>query len=150
MRPTYETEEHRKNQEIVLNKLKQISHPQDEYKILPYKNQFDYAVQRNGKIKAIIEIKCRTCSYENMRQYKISYDKLRFAAEFHRNTGIKCYLVIQFTDYLCWYLYEEDDLKLFNLHVLESYAGRTDASDLEIMVSIPKERIKIVERPSSS
>ena len=100
-RKMYETKEHLKNEKIVADRLEKVW--KCKLKKLSYKLMVDFAICKDDGIKGWVEVKCRKISYSVSPDYMISMHKINFARQQSRETGLPFFLVVQFTDCLCYW-----------------------------------------------
>lgn len=91
-------------------------------KKLPIKYMLDYAVWKNRQISAWVELKCRTITFEQYDEYMISLSKVMAAKDLSRNTGLKSFLVVQWSNKTAF-------LQLDNAPYKLRMGGRKDRND---------------------
>jgi Holliday junction resolvase-like predicted endonuclease len=94
-RPMYETEADRKKEQDLADAFKQQGY--DFYK-LPMQYRLDFAVFKNGRALAFIEVKHRTCRMHRYTTAMVSLSKVIQARLLTQHTGLPAYLVNVYTD----------------------------------------------------
>lgn len=82
--------------------------------------QLDFALNRDGEIKAWAECKCRTHLFGYYPTYMFSLKKMRACRDYHINSHIKAFLIVEFVDGDYWL--DTADIKDFEVKM----GGRTD------------------------
>jgi hypothetical protein len=88
---------------------------------LPRLHPMDYVAIEEGKIKAFIEIKCRTFPMAKYDTTMIGFQKVSYARNIYRDFGVKSFLFVQWTDELAYVC--------LNKECSLSVGGRTDRND---------------------
>ena len=131
-RPTYESDEDRDNERRVIEKL--ASGLEYTPRKLPALYALDFALcDEDKRIKAFVEIKCRTVSSQQYRTVFVSLDKVERARALSRTAQIPVYLLVDFTDGIFM-------LPLSAPIEFVTFEGRTDRgdrSDLQPMAHYP-------------
>lgn len=139
-RPLYETAEHRKGEEQTLDRI--MMHTNAHAIKLSIRDHLDYAMLNNGQIVALIEIKNRSITRDTYATVMIEYKKAEHARQISFETGVPCYLFVQWTDALGFINFAED----FELGV----NGRKDrhAEDYGLVAYYPTESFKVIDDSS--
>jgi hypothetical protein len=139
-RPLYETADHRKGEAKTLERI--MMHTDAQAIKLSIRDHLDYAMLKNGQIMALIEIKNRRISHQTYATVMIEYKKAEHARHISFETGVPCYLFIQWIDKLGFINFAEN----FDLGV----NGRKDrhAEDYGLVAYYPTERFKIIDDSS--
>jgi hypothetical protein len=82
--------------------------------------QLDFALKRDGEVKAWAECKCRTHLFGHYPTYMFSLKKMRACRDYHRNSHLKAFLIVEFNDGDYWV--DTQDIKDFEVKI----GGRTD------------------------
>lgn len=67
---------------------------------LPQYCQLDFALTREGKIKAFAEVKCRTFPRDRFKTSLIHLHKMMYARQVAFETGIPTFLIVRWTDWI--------------------------------------------------
>lgn len=124
----YETEKHLEKERHTALFFEQIF--QCTLRKLPIKYQLDYAAERQGSIKAFIEIKCPNYTFEQFKKigcYKISFAKWCAAEQMSRVAGVPFVLVVGLLDQVRYM--RTDDFMADSV----TWWGRTDRNDSQDM-----------------
>ena len=105
-RPRYETKEHLKREYAVRDVINEAWNC--DCKNLPSKVVIDYAVCRDGIIKAWVEIKNRNKDYVTSDYLMISLYKIMHGRALAKETGLPFFLVIKFNDGIYYYQDKEE------------------------------------------
>lgn len=139
-RPIYETDVNISNEESFGDKL--ISYFKCTLHKLPIKYHVDYMLQRNNKLEAWLEIKCRKTYSEQYSEYMLSLDKWLNGNRLAKDTGVPFILAVRFTD--CDMIL---DCRIVTDPIVK-FQGRTkqtrDWQDIEPTVFIPMKYFKKV------
>jgi len=147
-RTQYETDADRENERdainVLINVLTRSNAATYEVVKLSKTQRLDYALLKyaqdaDGAEIAFVEVKCRNNSKFAFNTYMISASKFHTGIEMH-SQGFKFILLVEFTDGLYWYMYDES-------HDIEyKKGGRTrltrDAYDEEVCAYIPMKLFK--------
>lgn len=95
-RPMYETPESLKNENKVAQKISAAWNT--KLNKIPIKYRVDYAAERNGKIVAWIEVKCRTYNMNDFDTFMLSLDKYNASVELGKITNLPVTLVVRWKD----------------------------------------------------
>lgn len=132
-RPLYETKENLKGEHEVADKIAHLW--KAKLSKLPIKYKVDYAAERNGKIVAWIEIKCRTNDMNDYQTYMLSLDKYNASIELGKVTNLPVTLVVKWNDKIGY----ADLLHCRGVIKMGGRVDRGDPQDLEPAVFIPIE-----------
>ena len=117
-RPLYETPEHPRREQEVIDKIKAVW--KCDVKKLPIAYRLDYVLLQDNKPVAVMEIKCRNAMYEEMH---LSLHKCMAGKEMSKSVGLPFILVYEFKDKgIYWHKIEDGPLEL-------AIGGRTDRGD---------------------
>lgn len=102
MSPLFETEEDVENEYEVISKLKENAfRGATRSKKLPMSYNLDFMLMNDaGEALAFIEIKTRTNASTAYPTIILSMNKFLKAREIYNNTGVPCFLVVNYTDTL--------------------------------------------------
>lgn len=92
-RPIYENGESMRNEEQVAEKV--CAKWGCSYQKLPRRMQLDYAMHHDKKVKAFLEVKCRTKNIEDYPRYFIALTKVLEAKRIAEATGLPCFLAVR-------------------------------------------------------
>lgn len=136
MRPFYETDEDRAGEARVAETLCEI------FKCVPYKLKpsikLDYALVRDNKIVALMEVKCRKYtkeSVESMGGLILSADKFKTGMEWAKTYNVPFVIAVKFLDCIRYGIFHKDISPIFQL-VLAGRNDRNDDCDTEPCVMI--------------
>lgn len=120
-RADYETEFHLQNETDVIERI--CNHIGADYKKIPFTYRMDFAVHKlvTKKIWFFLEVKVRTFEMNRYKTSFVNLDKATAARDLTRNTGIPCYLAVQWKDRL--------GTIDFNEQFTVEYGGRFDRGD---------------------
>ncbi len=129
-RPTYETQEHLKKEEELAKfaayKWNCEMRKQDKF------NQFDYVAINNGKVRAFVELRCRSNEYNKYPTCFVTANKLSSAFSMHQATGLKILFLVGWSD------------KIGVANLVKQYPitiggrfDRNDKADIEALAEIP-------------
>ena len=98
----------------------------------------------NDKKRCFIEVKCRKNAHDVYPTYKVDKDKVDHIYDLAKEEGIKGFLFVSFTDYLC----AIDVHKVRHLAAEEEIwrKDRNDANDRDWAYAFPLSALKIVHR----
>lgn len=139
-RPIYETTANLTKEGQVAQKI--CSWAGVTMKKLSPKYPFDRAIIHAGEITGFLEIKVRTNRSDLYPDYLISAAKLFHAMNWKRQTGISCFLAVQWLDLLGYH--EIDPDKNYDCR-LAGRVDRGDEQDLEPCFFVPVGWFKRVE-----
>jgi len=109
---------------------------------LPIRYKMDYALLRDGIIRAFLEVKTRAYTRDHFSSYMISMEKVETAQEHSRFAGVPAILAVKWQD-------EAGYIVLNNLKgVTLGFGGRVDrddAQDMEPVVYIPISQFKVMQ-----
>lgn len=132
-RPMYETPESLKKEDEVAQKISAAWNT--KLNKIPIKYRVDYAAERNGKIVAWIEIKCRTNDMNDYETYMLSLDKYNASIELGKVTNLPVTLVVKWNDKIGY----ADLLHCRGVIKMGGRVDRGDPQDVEPAVFIPIE-----------
>jgi hypothetical protein len=92
---------------------------------MPRKMQLDYAMHRDKKVEAFLEVKCRTNSIFDFPCYFISLSKVLESKRIAEATGLPCFLAVRSVDQRIHMI------RLDNEPFTVEIAGRFDRNDPE-------------------
>ena len=144
MRPLYESQSDLRNEAQVISILTQEWSAQ--FHKLPIRYHLDYAVTKDGRVVAYVEVKVRRYSMAQIDKwggYMLSVAKLQTAQELCRISNAVFCLVVQCTDGLYWMTIK--DYSAFPV-VITGRSDRGDSQDIEPCVLIPGSRFTRLER----
>jgi len=131
MRPTYETEADLRNERDLISAINQLW--QTSSAKLPRGYSLDYALTRDGRVVAFVEIKCRTVSSEQYETYMISLAKVLKAKSLGNAVAVPAYLLVRWNDGVGYI-----DLRTVDLDVrVGGRVDRGDSQDIEPVCMIP-------------
>jgi hypothetical protein len=116
----YESGADLKNELEVIEKVAKWS--RCDYKKLPISYHMDFALLRDGFVKALVEVKARTCAHTKYGTCIVHFDKVMNARRYIA-AGVECYLAVKYTDGLFL-----ADFKEFASQDLQ-WGGRDDRND---------------------
>ena len=143
MRPIYETQTDRNNEQRVARQLAALW----DRSIVKLKMAcvIDFAIFRDGKMVGVMEVKCRNYSSEamdNMGGVMLSAHKAQAGMTWAMMHNIAFAFAVELTDGIfVLFLTEHDDLSEFNLEIM-GRKDRGDAQDMEPCIVIPMKRFK--------
>ena len=135
-RPVYETAEDRSAEHRAMVKLG--IHCNMEIDKLPQFDPFDFHLLKDGRPKAKVEVKVRSCTMDRYSTYMISKTKTR-NAELYIRDGWVCLLLVQWADKL--------GVTRLGLDYEERQGGRIDRGDpkdMETVSLIPIDRFVVI------
>jgi len=132
-RPMYETPESLKNEDEVAQKISAAWNT--KLNKIPIKYRVDYAAERNGKIVAWIEVKCRTYNMNDFDTFMLSLDKYNASVELGKITNLPVTLVVRWKDKIGY----ADLLHCRGVIKMGGRKDRGDPQDVEPAVYIPIE-----------
>lgn len=136
-RPTYETESNLKKEKELADyaalKWNCFMHKQDKY------NQFDYVAISGTKVKAFVELRCRSNEYKKYPTCFISASKLSYAHAMHQATGLKVLFLVGWKDKIGF----ADLVKQYPI-TIGGRLDRNDSADIEALAEIPISDFKII------
>lgn len=121
MRPIYEGSGDLDNERTVITKL--CEEWDMEAAKLPITYNVDYGLFKDSKLRAWVEVKCRSCGIDQYDTYFISAKKILNGVFLSQNTGSPFILAVQWTDAL-GYINIKSDTK-FDIRI----GGRRDRND---------------------
>ena len=139
--PLYETAEDRLQEDSVSDQLK-ASWGLDIWSFPPCATTGDLLLGKDGMLRAICEVKRRYNSINKYETYIVSRSKLERVAAMAAALNTKGLLVVQFDDVLVWH----DAMGALTCDT--RWGGRydrEDPNDLELMVHIRIDKLKLVE-----
>jgi hypothetical protein len=119
-RPYYENNKSLQKEHALAERLEKRW--QCKLKKLPIKYMLDYAVWKDSQISAWVELKCRTIPFEHYDEYMISLAKVMAAKDLSRNTELKSFLVVQWSN-------KQAFIQLDNAPYELKMGGRKDRND---------------------
>ena len=135
-RPIYETEADRANEAAVMETLFERWRCQGLR--MPKLCGVDYALYRNGRLMAWVEIKCRSNPQSQYDTYAVSEAKMLAGRALAEQTNLPFMLVVQWTDCLGWVQPERYEVRSGGRR------DRADAQDIESMAHIPIAEFKLL------
>ena len=142
MRPLYESQSDLRNEAQVISTLTKAWSAQ--FHKLPIRYHLDYAVTKDGRVVAYVEVKIRRYSMAQIDKwggYMLSVAKLQTAQELCRISNAVFCLVVQCTDGLYWMTIK--DFSEFPV-VITGRTDRGDSQDVEPCVLIPGRRFTLM------
>ena len=100
----------------------------------------DYVMMKDGEVKALVEIKCRSNKLGKYPDYMISHEKVGKIQAAAQVMGCKPLLIVQFTDHLGWVDLSKTGGKV-------SFGGRKDRNDdadMEPCLFIPISQFSLI------
>ena len=139
-RPLFETDADRKREAQTLERI--MMHTSAHAIKLAIRDHLDYAMLKNGQVIALIEIKNRRITHDTYATVMIEYKKAEHARQIAFETGVPCFLFVQWMDALGFINFASD----FELGV----NGRKDrhSEDYGLVAYYPTERFKIIDDSS--
>ena len=136
IRPLYETEADRIRENKVLERI--MIHTDAQALKLAKRDRLDYAMFRNGQCVALIEIKTRRIPFNQFETVMIEYSKAEAARQIAFETGLPCYLFVEWMDALGFINFAEH----FDLGV----GGRRDrhTEDYGLAAYYPRRKFKLI------
>lgn len=146
MRTQYENSESLSNEQRA---IKKFCEPHNfSWHKLPISYELDFAISKQGRLKAFAEVKCRNVMREQYPTFFIAQRKFMKGIEYTRyfnQVGGRPFVfvvIVQWKDALGYYKYDAQD------KFEHDFSGRTvqtrDSADLEPMVHIPIEKFEVV------
>ena len=141
-RPVYETKSDRgRERKVSLELAKAWSAELLATQVL---SACDYVMSRDGEVKALVEIKCRSNEAARYPDYMISNDKIEKIKAAARIIGALPLLVVSFTDGIYWV----DLSKSIGRVDVGGRKDRGDPSDLEQVLLISMDQFQALPRVS--
>lgn len=139
-RPLYETPEDLKREAQILERIVLWTNAQAIK--LAIRDHLDYAMYRNGELLALIEIKTRNAKHAAFDTYMLEYSKAEKARVISFESGVPCFLFVQWQDKLGFCNFAND----FELGV----NGRKDrhTEDVGLVAYYPIDRFIIIHDSS--
>ena len=137
VRPAYETQEDLFREVSFIERLCAVW--KCGSRKLPIRYKLDYALLRDGIIRAFLEVKTREYTRDHFNSYMISMEKVEAAQEHSRFAGVPAILAVKWQDEAGYVVL--NDLKDVTL----GFGGRVDrgdAQDMEPVVYIPISQFK--------
>jgi hypothetical protein len=133
MRQQYESQQDLHNEQTVSGVLQQA------WKIavhkLPISYKVDFVAMREGKAKAVIEIKSRKAKHDQYPTLLLSLSKWNHGIDYVKCNGLDFLIVAQYEDGIYYHKYSDDDE--FDIR----WGGRTSktrgSADVEPVIHIP-------------
>jgi len=138
--PLYETAEDRLEEDGVSDQL-QAAWDLDVWSFAPTSTG-DLLLGKDGKLRAICEVKRRYNALDKYETYIISRSKLEGLSAMAAALNTKGLLAVQFDDVLVWH--DATDALAYDTRWGGRY-DREDRNDLELVVHIPIDKLKIVK-----
>jgi hypothetical protein len=133
MRPTYETASDRQREQSAAERF--AAHFGGELINFPPMARVDKLLMIGGKMRALMEVKCRTHKFGHYDTYMLSAEKYMTLLRASRDFNIAGLVVVGFTDCIAWV----DTKAVGGLRIIAG-GGRTDRNDpqdIEKVVKIP-------------
>ena len=135
-RPIYENDETMADEAEVIDQV--AARWKAGWTKLPRSYRADYALSREGKIVAWVEVKCRSNSREQYPTYMLSLGKEMALLDLARHTGCPAILVVRWTDQMGYVT-----LPVEGAHVMMGgRKDRGDSADIEPTIHIPTSAFK--------
>ena len=136
-RPTYEN---RQTQLVEEEVIKEVSSKwKTDYEKLPIKYIVDYALLRNLKIRAFVEVKWRTTPYNQYPDYNVSLHKYNEMIKLRQVTNLFTCLVVKWSDIIKYHVPVKESKYTIKMG---GNKNRGDWQDYEPMIHIPLEDFK--------
>jgi len=137
-RKMYETDEDLKRESELVDEIS-LRWNCDLYK-LPIQYHLDYVAQREGRIRAFLEMKCRTFEMDRYPTFMISMSKVMWSRLLFGVSGKETFLIVKWTDKIarCDLLHCKYDVAM---------GGRTDRGDwqdVDPCCYIPLSEFKVI------
>jgi len=129
MRPTYETDEHKSTERKVAEFIAEVYGR--ELLELPKYYAADYALLKDGNLKSLMEIKCRSIESDKYLTALCPLDKWVKLMQFSA-AGIKTLFVVSYTDKIKYVPVEQ----IYNIKV-SGRKDRGDKLDMGLHVHVP-------------
>jgi len=139
--PLYETAEDRLQEDGVSYKL-QAAWGLDVWSFSPHATAGDLLLGKDGMLRAICEVKRRYNELNKYETYIISRSKLEGLSAMAAALNTKGLLAVQFDDVLAWH--DATKALAYDTRWGGRY-DRGDSNDLELMVHIPIDKLKIIK-----
>ena len=132
MRPVYEKGSDRKNQLLVAKSFEdKWGYTFSETEELCH---WDFDAYFKGRLRALVEVKCRTISVKQFDTYIISQNKMQEVYNAAGDRGVKAILIVRWIDTVGWLHYDEPN----NYEIkLGGRYDRSDQGDIESVIHIP-------------
>jgi hypothetical protein len=136
----YEKEQDRENQSLVAKSFeKKWGYVFVESAPLCH---WDFDAYFNNKLRALVEIKCRTISIEKFDTYIISQSKMKNVYTASVDLGVKTILIVRWIDMVGWLLYVEPN----SYEIMRGGRyDRNDLRDIESVIHIPIQDFQLIE-----
>lgn len=143
MRPTYETADHLQAEQQVAGLIEKAWDCQAHK--LPKYYSADYALCRQSKIYALMEVKCRpNVGHADYKTYILSVHKLIALDTLGAAMDVRPLLVVRWADKMGWF-----DLSRLLANTSDFYMGgrydRQDSEDVEPVVYIPISQFQMIQ-----
>lgn len=140
-RPKYETDADRENEQKIVETVCRVWQCKAEK--LPISYNFDYALSKDGKIKAFLEIKHRKTRSNEYPTYMLSMNKYIAGKRYEKHTDITPILVVRFVDglYYCK-LVDHQEMTGARFALRGRTVNSRDEQDAEPCLMIPMEHFK--------
>ena len=138
-RPTYETSEDLSKEALAIKKFIASFGEAVAFEKLPIQYKMDFCLIDDETVCTFVEVKCRTNKKTAYSTYIISMSKV-VVAKAYSDIGIKCILLVQWTDEMGW-------VDLSNNEWPVKIGGRKDRGDwqdIEPVAHIPISEFNIV------
>jgi hypothetical protein len=138
-RPNYETSEDLSKEALAIQKFIARFGGAVEFAKLPIQYKMDFCLIDDETVCTFVEVKCRTNKKTAYSTYIISMSKI-VVAKAYNDIGIKCILLVQWTDEMGW-------VDLSNNEWPVKIGGRKDRGDwqdIEPVAHIPISEFNIV------
>tara|TARA_R110001632_G_scaffold1327_4_gene5294 strand:+ start:92 stop:517 length:426 start_codon:yes stop_codon:yes gene_type:complete len=136
--PLYETQRDRDNEKSISTILE--AEFGCEVAKMPMKLGLDFMACRSGRAVAFIEFKRRKNRMLDYSTYMISLHKMRSASSLARCTGLKCFLVVQWSDAIGMCEIPPDDMDIR----IGGTTRRGDPEDIEPVVHFDLNKFKLI------
>ena len=138
MRPVYETPKDRGKEFDVL--IAAAAAWESEFAGTRSLSPCDFVMLKDGEVKALVEIKCRSNKMGQYADYMISHDKVGKIQAAAQVMGCKPLLIVQFSDYLGWV----DLSKTVGRVSFGGRKDREDSADMEPCLFIPINQFSLI------
>jgi hypothetical protein len=141
MRPIYESEGDREREAQVAATYAQVMGL--DAQAMPRNAPYDYEMRENGRLVAIVEIKCRTVQHD---PYWISHSKMvTFHCEAHHRS-VAGILIVRWPNMTGWVAVDQLDPESWTT-VISGRTDRNDPKDIEKMAEFPLAWFTMMENP---
>lgn len=103
-RPLYETKEDLERERQIIESITPFGVKAQK---LPIKNHLDFAMVRDGKVTALIEVRCRSTKMGDYDTFMGALDKVLHARELSKACGCPAFMFVQWTDKLAYMDFNE-------------------------------------------